>query len=98
MTGFERHQIDAGSIEAEPEPKQRDEEGRGHDQPAVVKARCRRSLNGGSIAHGSELDHIIARALAVIGPDPPTESDLSYSGGSFRRRLGVDDYGIAARA
>jgi hypothetical protein len=49
VTSFERYQIDAGSIEAKPEPKQRDEEGRGHDQPAVVKARCRRSLNGGSI-------------------------------------------------
>jgi hypothetical protein len=83
MTGFERHQIDAGSIEAEPEPKQRDEEGRGHDQPAVVKGRCRRSLNGGLIVHGSELDHFIGRALAVIGPDPPTESDFSYSGGVF---------------
>jgi len=83
MTRFERYQIDAGSIEAKPEPKQRDEEGRGHDEPAVVKAQITRSLNSDSIVHGLGLEHFTGRALAVIGPDPPTESDFSYSGGMW---------------
>jgi hypothetical protein len=81
MSRFECHEVDAGSIEAKPEPKQRDEESRGHDQPAVVKARGRRCLNGGSIVHGLELDPFTGQALADIGPDPPTESDFSYSDG-----------------
>ena len=99
MTRFERHQVDARPVEAKSEPKQRDEEGRGHDEPAVVKARCRRSLNGDSIVHGPKLESVTGRAPAVIGPDPPTESDFSYSGGcvgassvsmipGFRVRLG----------
>ena len=98
MTRFERHEVDAGSVEAKPKPKQRDEEGRGHDEPAVVKARCTRCLNGVSIVHGPELESFTGRALAVIGPDPPTESDFSYRGGMFRCRLGFHDYGTAARA
>ena len=77
MTCFERHEVDAGSVEAKAEPKQRNEEGRGHDEPAVVEARSMRSVNGGSIVHGPELDRFTGRALAVIGPDPPTESDFA---------------------
>ena len=80
MSRFERHQVDAGSIEAKPEPKQRDEESRNHDEPAVVKAGCR---SGGSIGHGPELDTFTERALAVIGPDPTTESDFGYSSRMF---------------
>ena len=83
MTRLERHQVDARPVEAKPEPEQRDEEGCNHDKPAVVKVRCRRSLNGGSIVHGPELESFTGRALAVIGPDPPTESDFSYSGAMF---------------
>ena len=98
MTRFERHQVDAGSIEAKSEPEQRDQEGRSHDEPTVVEARSIKSVNGGSIVHGPELDRFTGRALAVIGPDPPTESDFSYRGGMFRCRLGFHDYGTAARA
>ena len=83
MTRFERHQVDARPVEAKPEPKQRDKEGCNHDEPAVVKVRCRRSLNGDSIVHCLELESFTGRALAVIGPDPPTESDFSYSGEVF---------------
>ena len=75
---FERYEVDAGSVKAKPEPKQRDEESRNHDQPAVVKAVCR---SGGSIVHGPELDRFTERALAVIGPDPLTESDFGDSDG-----------------
>jgi len=81
MTRFERHEVDAGSVEAKPEPKESDQEGRSHDEPTVVEARSTRTVNGGSIVHGSELDRFTGRALAVIGPDPPTESDFSYSDG-----------------
>ena len=83
MTRFKRHEVDAGSVEAKPEPKKSDQEGRGHHEPAVVEARSIKSINGGSIVHGRELDRFTGRALAVIGPDPPTESDFSYSGGVF---------------
>jgi len=55
MTRFERHQVDARSIEAKPKPKQRDEKGRSHDEPAVVKARPPRSLHGDVIIHGRNL-------------------------------------------
>jgi hypothetical protein len=98
MARSERHEVDAESVEAKPKPKQGNKEGCGHDEPAVIEARCRRSLNRGSIMHGLELDRFAGRALAVIGPDPPIESDSSYRGGCFRRRLGFHDYGIAARA
>ena len=80
MTRFERHEVDAGSVEAKPEAKKSDQEGRSHDEPAVVKARSTRSVCGASIVHGPELDRFTGRALAVIGPDPPIESDFSYSG------------------
>ena len=98
MTRFERHEVDAGSVEAKPEPKQRDEEGRGDDEPAVVKAPFTRSLNDEPTVHGLEHYHFTGRALAVIGPHPTTESDFSYRGGMFRCRLGFHDYGTAARA
>ena len=98
MTRFERHEVDARSVEAKPEPKQRDEEGRGDNEPAGIEARSIKSVNGGSIVHGPELDRFTGRALAVIGPDPPTESDFSYSDEMIGRKLRLHDYGIAARA
>src|SRR5262245_17035529 len=98
MTRSERHQVDAGSIEAKSEPEQSDEEGRGHDEPAVVKARCARSLNGEAIVHGSNL---IASPRErwplsdLIRRQSPISAMLAEH---FRRRLGFHDYGIAARA
>ena len=53
MAGFERHEVDARPVKAEPKAVHRDQEGSRHDQPAVIERRRALGADDEAIFHAS---------------------------------------------